>query len=102
MKEETEDIDLAITDALFEKIKAKFKPKYERKVFEEQYSLYKINDFIEVTVMPEENFEKYSKELVDGYQTESIDDILKFKQKRNLEKDNKDIKKLLDYKNRRS
>ena len=97
LKEETEDIDIGITEMWFEKLKQKYKPIYERQVFDSKYPLYQLTEMIEVTVIPEKEFKQFKKDMVLEYPTETIEDILAFKKKRNLLKDQKDIQRLQEY-----
>lgn len=97
IREETEDIDIGITEAVFKELKQRYEPVYERQVFDNKYPLYQLTDKIEVTVMTEEELKQFRRDMVLGYPTEPIEDILEFKKKRNLEKDKKDIQRLKEY-----
>ena len=98
IKDEANDLDLCISEELFNQIKDKFNLTNERK---NECGFYKINNNLEIVVDKKEDFKM---EIGEKYNLEDLQTILDFKIKRNLPKDKKDmdnIKKYL-YKNESS
>lgn len=91
MREEIGDIDLCISEELFESIKNKYDLTEDKK---NQCNFYKVNDYLEVVVNKKEDL-KY--DIKDGFPVEKLTTILDFKLKRNAEKDQKDIKSIQEY-----
>lgn len=91
IKEEANDLDLCISEELFEKIKDKFNLTDEKK---NECGFYKINDNLEIVVDKKEDFKM---EMGEKYNLEDLQTILDFKINRNLPKDKKDIDNIKKY-----
>ena len=91
IKEEANDLDLCISEELFDQIKDKFNLTDEKK---NECGFYKINDNLEIVVDKKENFKM---ETGEKYNLEDLQTILYFKINRNLPKDKKDIDNIKKY-----
>ena len=91
IKEEAKDLDLCISDELFEQIKEKYNLTDDMK---NECGFYKINDNLEIVVNKKEDFKM---EIGERYNLEDLQTILNFKLKRNLSKDKKDIANIKIY-----
>lgn len=91
IKEEAKDLDLCISDELFEQIKEKYNLTDDMK---NECGFYKINDNLEIVVDKKEDFKM---EIGERYNLEDLQTILDFKLKRNLSKDKKDIENIKIY-----
>lgn len=91
MREEIGDIDLCISDELFEVIKDKYNLTEDKK---NECGFYKVNEYLEVVINPKE---KLQYDIKDGYPVEKLTTILNFKLKRNKNKDQKDIINIQNY-----
>ena len=91
IKEEAKDLDLCISDELFEQIKEKYNLTDGMK---NECGFYKINDNLEIVVDKKEDF---NMEIGEKYNLENLQTILDFKLKRNLSKDQKDIENIKIY-----
>lgn len=91
IKEEAKDLDLCISDELFEQIKEKYNLTDGMK---NECGFYKINDNLEIVVNKKEDFKM---EIGERYNLEDLQTILNFKLKRNLLKDKKDIANIKIY-----
>ena len=85
------DLDLCVSEELFNSLKEKYKIKDEAK---NSFGFYKLNDLVEVVV---ENKKNFTRDFKDGYPAETLERILKFKKKVNRPKDQRDIIKLEEY-----
>ena len=91
IKEEANDLDLCISEELFDQIKDKFNLTDEKK---NECGFYKINDNLEIVVDKKEDFKM---EMGEKYNLEDLQTILDFKINRNLPKDKKDIDNIKKY-----
>lgn len=91
IKEEANDLDLCISEELFEQIKEKYNLTNDIK---NESGFYKINDKLEIVVDKKEDFKM---EVGKKYNLENLQTILAFKLKRNLLKDTEDIKNIKIY-----
>lgn len=91
IRENANDLDLCISEELFENLKIEGRIDLNSK---NECGFYKINDFVEVVVNEKKNFEF---DVIDGYKVEKLEKILKFKESRNKEKDCNDILKIREY-----
>lgn len=98
LRDMANDLDLCITENLFEQIKNKYDLNAEKK---NKYGFYKLSDDIEVVVDSDEDFVDQF-DLKDGYQVQKLSIIRDFKVKRGLSKDLIDIRKIDDYLNDKS
>ena len=98
LRDMANDLDLCITENLFEQIKNKYDLNAEKK---NKYGFYKLSDDIEVVVDSDEDFIDQF-DLKDGYQLQKLSIIRDFKVKRGLPKDLVDVKKIDDYLNDKS
>ena len=91
IKEEANDLDLCVSEELFDQIKDKFNLTDEKK---NDCGFYKINDKLEIVVDKKEDFKM---EIGEKYNLEDLQTILDFKINRNLPKDKKDIDNIKKY-----
>ena len=91
IKEEANDLDLCVSEELFDQIKDKFNLTDEKK---NECGFYKINDNLEIVVDKKEDFKM---EIGEKYNLEDLQTILDFKINRNLPKDKKDIDNIKKY-----
>ena len=87
IKDETEDIDLYISEKQFEKLKEKYNLRKSEKEYE---NLYEVNDNLEVRVM---EIDKDNIYIIDGMPCNSLLADYKWKKENNREKDRETIKK---------
>lgn len=93
LREKAGDLDLCISEKLFNEIKEKFNLTEDKK---NEYGFYKLNDKTEVVVdSPEKFINQYN--IKDGYQVQKLEIVLRDKKKRNLPKDQIDIKNIERY-----
>ena len=91
IREEASDLDLCISEELFNQIKDKYELTDDKK---NECGFYKINDNLEVVV---DKKEKFKMEEGEKYNLEDLKTILDFKIKRNKPKDQKDIENIKKY-----
>ena len=98
LRDMANDLDLCITENLFEQIKNKYDLNAEKK---NKFGFYKLSDDVEVVVDSDEDFIDQF-DLKNGYQVQKLSIIKDFKVKRGLPKDLVDVKKIDDYLNDKS
>lgn len=91
IREQADDLDLCISEELFEQIKDKYKLTEDKK---NECGFYHINDSLEVVVNKKDYF---NMEVYEPYNLENLNTILEFKLKRNKPKDQVDIEKIKKY-----
>ncbi len=91
IREQASDLDLCISEELFEQIKNKYNLTEDKK---NEYGFYHINNFIEVVVNKKSDF---NMDFCNPYNLENLNTILEFKIKRNKPKDQADIQKIKEY-----
>ena len=91
IREEAGDLDLCISEELFDKIKDKYNLTDEKK---NECGFYQISDNLEVVV---DQKPKFKLEKGEKYNLEDLHTILDFKLKRNKPKDQKDIENIKKY-----
>jgi len=91
LREIVGDLDLCVSNELFEQLKKKYNLKECDK---NECGFYHISNEVEIVPNSKENFKM---EYKDGYPVESLKTILAFKEKRNAPKDQKDIKNIKKY-----
>ena len=91
IREEAGDLDLCISEELFNQIKDKYELTDEKK---NECGFYKISDNLEVVV---DQKEKFKMEEGEKYNLEDLKTILDFKIKGNKPKDQKDIENIKKY-----
>ena len=89
IKDTTADLDLCVSEELFERLKKEYNLTEKNKC-----GFYSISDIIEIIPNPKE---KFTCEVVDGYQVEELRRILEFKKKRNAPKDRVHVEKIEEY-----
>ena len=89
IKDATADLDLCVSEELFERLKEEYNLTEKNKC-----GFYSISDIIEIIPNPKEEF---TCEVVDGYQVEVLKRILEFKKKRNAPKDRPYVEKIEEY-----
>lgn len=93
LREKANDLDLCISEKLFNDIKEKYNLVEEKK---NECGFYKLNDLVEVVVDSPAEFENQY-DFKDSYQLQKLEIILRDKKKRNLPKDKRDIEKIERY-----
>ena len=88
IRKEANDLDLCISEELFNQIKDKYNLAEGNK---NECGFYKINDNLEIVVNKKEDFKM---EIGEKYNLEDLQTILDFKIKRNKPKDQKDIENI--------
>ena len=96
IRKEANDLDLCISEELFNEIKDKYNLAEGNK---NECGFYKINDNLEIVVNKKEDFKM---EIGEKYNLEDLQTILDFKIKRNLPKDKKDIENIKRYLHQKS
>ena len=91
IRDKINDIDLCISEELFNNIKEKYNLTEDKK---NECNFYKVNDYLEVVVNKKEDL---NYDIKDDIPVEKLTSILEYKIKRNLDKDKLDIKKIQDY-----
>lgn len=91
IKDITGDLDLCVSEELFDTLKEKYNLTDDAK---NECGFYQISDIIEVIPNKKENF---NYDEVDGYWIENLEQILAFKKKRNAPKDVLYIEKIEKY-----
>ena len=91
LREKANDLDLCVSNELFEQLKEKYNLKDCDK---NECGFYHISQKIEIVPNAKEDFKM---EYKDGYPVESLETILAFKEKRNAPKDQKDIENIKKY-----
>ena len=89
IKDTTADLDLCVSEELFEKLKEEYNLTEKNKC-----GFYSISDNIEMIPNPKEEF---TCEVIEGYQVEVLERILEFKKKRNAPKDRPYVEKIEEY-----
>ena len=88
IRKEANDLDLCISEELFNEIKGKYNLAEGNK---NECGFYKIDDNLEIVVNKKEDFKM---EIGEKYNLEDLQTILDFKIKRNKPKDQKDIENI--------
>lgn len=91
LRESTNDLDLCVSKELFEVLRKKYDLKEEQK---NKYGFYPISELVEVVPNKKEDFKLME---VNGYPIEDLRQMLAFKEKRNEEKDKKDVEKIKEF-----
>ena len=91
IRKEANDLDLCISEELFNEIKDKYNLAEGNK---NECGFYKINDNLEIVVNKKEDFKM---EIGEKYNLEDLQTILDFKLKRNKLKDKDDIENIKKY-----
>lgn len=91
LREIARDLDLCVSNELFEQLKEKYNLKESDK---NEYGFYHISKDIEIVPNKKKDFKM---EYKDGYPVEKLETILAFKEKRNAPKDQKDIENIKRY-----
>ena len=91
IRKEANDLDLCISEELFNEIKDKYNLAEGNK---NECGFYKINDNLEIVVNKKEDFKM---EIGEKYNLEDLQTILDFKLKRNKPKDKDDIENIKKY-----
>lgn len=91
LRDTINDIDICISDVLFNQIKNKYNLTEDKK---NESGFYKINTWLEIVVNKKEDI---IYDIKDNIPVEKLTTILKFKKQRNKEKDLNDIKNIEEY-----
>ncbi|MBQ9657613.1 MAG: hypothetical protein IJV31_02455 [Clostridia bacterium] len=93
IRDGAKDLDLCITEELFDQIKDKYGLTEGNK---NECGFYKINDLVEVVVDSLEEFAGHF-DIKDGYQVQKLEIIKRDKEKRGLPKDLADVARIEEY-----
>ena len=93
IREICSDLDLCISEELYEKIKDKYELTDDKK---NECNFYHISNELEIVV---DKKEKFNWEICEPYNLEDLNTILEYKVKRNKPKDQADIKNIKAYLN---
>ena len=91
IKDKTADLDLCVSEELFERLKEEYNLDEKDK---NECGFYQISNVIGVIPNPKDEF---TLEEIEGYQVEELKRILEFKKKRNAPKDQPYIEKIIKY-----
>lgn len=91
MRESIGDIDLCVSEELFEELRVKYNLTEDKK---DDCGFYDINEYLSVVPGKKESMQYNIK---DGIRVEKLETILDFKLKRNYPKDQKDIENITNY-----
>lgn len=91
LRDKANDLDICITQKLFEELKEKY---HLTDADKNECGFYKINDKVEAVVTGKYSFEF---DIKDGYQVQKLDSILASKQDSDRLKDKIDVEKILEY-----
>lgn len=94
IKENTHDIDIAVTKEYNDYLLEHFKCKFEKEINE--YKVYYIDDIINFST---HYYNDFKGEWIEGYLAQTPSEVLKLKRKLNREKAQKDIELILKYLN---
>lgn len=95
LRERAGDIDLCVSPKAFDLLKDKYNLTEECK---NEHGFYKVNDGVEVVVNDKNNaYYKFEYDVVEGYPVQKLGYILRDKRKRNLPKDQIDIKNINEF-----
>lgn len=93
IKEIAKDIDIAVSEKLYNKLINNYNCIYEKEV--NNYKVWYIDNIINFSI---HYYDEVEYEIINGYKVQSLDSIIQLKQKLNRDKDKKDIEKILEYK----
>ena len=95
IKKETKDVDIAVEKEYEKELLKNYECELEREIIDEgkKYNAYMIDDVINFST---HYYGEYKTKKIEDYNVQTIEEILKLKQKLNREKDKKDIKILKD------
>lgn len=101
IKKETKDIDIAVDEEYEKELLKKYKCELEREITDnnKKYKAYMIDDIINFS---NHYYGEYKTKKIEEYNVQTIEEILKLKQKLNREKDQKDIKALKEEINKKN
>lgn len=101
IKEKTNDIDITIDEEYEKVLLGNYNCTIEREIKDngKTYKAYMIDDIINFST---HYYDRFNYNVLDGYNIQKVEDILKLKESLNREKDKKDIKELKEYINIKS
>ena len=101
IKKETKDIEIAVDEEYEKELLKNYKCELEREIIdkEKKYKAYLIDDLINFSV---HYYGEYKSKKINGYNVQTIEEILKLKQRLNRENDKKDIKILKEEINKKN
>ncbi len=101
IKEKTNDIDITIDEEYEKVLLENYNCTFEREIKDngKTYKAYMIDDIINFSA---HYYDRFNYNVLDGYNIQKVEDILKLKESLNREKDKKDIKALKEYINIKS
>ena len=91
IKKETKDIEIAVDEEYEKELLKNYKCELEREIIDKgkKYKAYLIDDLINFSV---HYYGEYKSKKINGYNVQTIEEILKLKQRLNRDNDKKDIK----------
>ncbi len=94
IRENTNDIDIAVSLEYYKKLFKDYNPKLEKE-FKDRANSYMIGDYINFST----NFYSNKFVLIDGYRVQTLEELINLKKKLNRQKDIEDLKliKKLNY-----
>ena len=101
IKKETKDIDIVVDEEYEKELLKNYKCELEREIIdkEKKYKAYLIDDLINFSV---HYYGEYKSKKINGYNVQTIEEILKLKQRLNRDNDKKDIKILKEEINKKN
>ena len=101
IKKETKDIDIAVDEEYEKELLKNYKCELEREITDndKKYKAYLIDDLINFSV---HYYGEYKSKKINGYNVQTLEEILKLKQRLNRENDKKDIKILKEEINKKN
>lgn len=101
IKKETKDIDIAVDEEYEKELLKNYKCELEREIIDKgkKYKAYLIDDLINFSV---HYYGEYKSKKINGYNVQTIEEILKLKQRLNRNNDKKDIKILKEEINKKN
>lgn len=101
IKEETKNIDIAVDEEYEKELLKNYKCELEREIIDKgkKYKAYLIDDLINFSV---HYYGEYKSKKINGYNVQTIEEILKLKQRLNRDNDKKDIKILKEEINKKN
>ena len=101
IKEETKDIDISVDEEYEKELLKTYKCNLEREITDnnKKYKAYMIDDIINFSI---HYYGEYKAKRIQNYNVQTVEEILKLKQRLNREKDQKDIKILKEEINKKN
>ena len=92
IKEYAKDIDIAVSDKIYKTLLKKYNCIFEKNI--NNYDVWYIDNIINFSI---NYYNEVDYEIIEGYKVQTLDSIIKLKEKLNRDKDKKDIKIIKKY-----